>query len=171
LVKPAVALVTKDTEGVVQLSVAVGGIQVAMAVVPAVVKAIFAGQADNTGGVTSVVHGLVCVTTTLNLHVAVLFFASVAVYVTVLVPIGKAPPLVKPAVALVAKDTEGVVQLSVAVGGIQVAMAVVPAVVKAIFAGQADNTGGVTSVVHGLVCVTTTLKLHVAVLFFASEAV
>jgi hypothetical protein len=46
------------------------------------------------------------------------------------VPIGNAPPFVKPTVGLVEKETVGVVQLSVAVGAVQEATAVVPVVVK-----------------------------------------
>jgi hypothetical protein len=116
--------------------------------------------------VTSLVHGLV--TVTVKLHVLLLFLASTALYVTVVVPIGNAPPFVKPVVGLVAKDTEGVLQLSVAVGAVQVATAVVPVVVKLRLAGQAVKTGGVASVAHRLVIIT--VKLHVALLFLASIA-
>ena len=93
---------------------------------------------------------LCCVTVMVKRQVAVLFLASVAVYLTVVVPIGNAPPFVKPVVALVVKITEGVEQLSVAVGAVQDAIAVVVAVVKFMLAGQAESTGGVTSVVQGL---------------------
>ena len=91
--------------------------------------------------------------------------------VTVVVPIGKAPPFVKLVVGLVANVTAGVEQLSVAVGAVQDATAVVPVVVKLRFEGQAVKTGGVISVVQGFVCVITILKLQVAVLFLASVAV
>ena len=170
-VKPTVGLVAKVMEGVVQLSVAVGAVQDAIAVVPVVVKLIFEGQAVKTGGIISVAHGSINVTVTVKLHVAVLFLASVAVYLTVVVPIGNAPPFVKPTVGLVAKVMEGVVQLSVAVGAVQDAIAVVPVVVKLIFEGQAVKTGGIISVAHGSINVTVTVKLHVAVLFLASVAV
>ena len=49
------------------------------------------------------------------------------------------------------KDTEGVEQLSVAVGAVHDAIAVVVAVVKFILAGQAESTGGVASVIQGFV--------------------
>ena len=42
-------------------------------------------------------------------------------------------------------DTEGGVQLSVAVGGVHVAMVVVNSVFKAMLLGQGVKTGGVTS--------------------------
>jgi phosphoglycerate dehydrogenase-like enzyme len=60
-------------------------------------------------------------------------------------------------------------QLSVAVGGVQVAIADVSVVVKDIFIGQADKTGFVVSVEHGFM--TVMVKEHVALLFFASVAV
>jgi hypothetical protein len=59
--------------------------------------------------------------------------------------------------------------LSVAVGGVQVAIADVSAVVKDTFVGQADKTGFVVSLEHGFM--TVTVKEHVAVLFLASVAV
>ena len=65
------------------------------------------------------------------------------------VPIGKAEPLFKPAVGAV--DTEGVilgVQLSETVGGVQVAIAFIPDVVKLILVGQFEKVGGVTSGEH-----------------------
>ena len=61
--------------------------------------------------------------------------------------------------------------MSVAVGAVQDAIAVVPVATKGILAGQAVKTGGIISVAHGSVNVTMTLKLHLAVLFLASEAV
>ena len=61
-------------------------------------------------------------------------------------------------------------QLSVAVGAVHIAVAQVEAVVKLIFWGQADRTGGTASVAQ-LSKVTTTLKLHVDVLLRASVAV
>ena len=85
-------------------------------------------------------------TVTVKLHVAVLFLASVAVYLTVVVPIGNAPPFVKPAVGLVVKETIGILALSVAVGAVHEATAVVPVVVKLILVWQAVKTGGVTSI-------------------------
>jgi hypothetical protein len=168
-VKPAVGLVVNDTEGVLHASVAVGAVQDATAVVVAVVKFLFVGQAVNVGGVTSFVQGFV--TFTLKLHIDILFAASIAMYVTIVVPVGNTPPFVKPVVGIVVKDTEGTVQLSVAVGAVQFATAVVPVVVKFIFAGQAVMTGGVISFVQGFVLVTTTLKRHVAVFALASVAV
>ena len=81
-------------------------------------------------------------------------------------PIGKQKPLLRVPV------TEGVaVQLSVAVGAVQVAAAHVVEVVKLIFAGHADSTGGIASVAQPLAAVTTTVKLHIDVLLRASVAV
>jgi hypothetical protein len=65
--------------------------------------------------------------------------------------------------------TEGVLQLSVAVGGVQVAVAAVSGVVFAILAGQFAKTGFIVSIEQGFV--TVTLKAHVDLLFFASVAV
>ena len=63
---------------------------------------------------------------------------------TVVVPTGKQKPLVK------LLDTEGVaVQLSVAVGVVQVAVAQAVVVVKLIFIGQAERIGFTTSVAQG----------------------
>jgi hypothetical protein len=66
-----------DTEGVLQLSVAVGGVQRAIEQLSALVKEIFAGQFLITGLTVSLKHGLL--TVTVNLHKEVLFFASFAV--------------------------------------------------------------------------------------------
>jgi hypothetical protein len=64
----------------------------------------------------------------------------------VVVPIGNAEPRVKPAVgALVTEGVIFVVQLSVIVGTVHVATAVVPVVVKLILAGQFVIVGGKTS--------------------------
>ena len=167
LVRLTVGLVAKITEGVPQLSVAVGAVHEATAFVPVVVKLIFAGQAVKTGFRMSVAQP--SLTMTLKLHVAVLFLASVAVYVTVVVPIGNAPPLVRLTVGLVTKATIGIPQLSVAVGAVHEATAFVPVVVKLIFSGQAVKTGFTMSVAQP--SLTMTLKLHVAVLFLASVAV
>jgi hypothetical protein len=71
--------VTKDTEGVLQLSVAVGAVHVATAVVPVVVKFKVAGQAVNTGAVASVAHAFVLVTVTVKLHIAILLAPSIAI--------------------------------------------------------------------------------------------
>ena len=148
LVSPVVGLVAKLTVGVEQLSVAVGTVHVATAVVPVVVLLIFVGQAVKIGLIISVEHVSKKVIETVKLHVAVLFLASIAVYVTVVVPIGNAPPLVKPVVGLVAKLTMGVEQLSVAVGAIHDAVAVVPVVVLMIFVGHAVKIGLIISVEH-----------------------
>jgi hypothetical protein len=66
-------------------------------------------------------------------------------------------------------DTEGVPQLSVAVGGVQVTIVTVSVIVLEIFAGQADKTGLVVSVAQGFM--TVTVKEQVAVLLLASVAV
>jgi cytochrome c oxidase assembly protein Cox11 len=129
----------------VQLSVAVGAVNVAVAVVPEVVKFCEAGQFESTGGVTSGAHGLVnWVTFIEKLHVEILFAASFAVKMTFVVPIGKFAPLAK------LLEIVAAVQLSVAVGAVNVAVAVVPDVVKFCEAGQLESTGGVTSGAHGL---------------------
>ena len=84
-------------------------------------------------------------------------------------PTGNAPPFVKPTVGLVTKETIGIEQLSVAVGAVHDAIAVVPVVAKLIFVGHAVKTGFIISVAQP--SVTITVKLHVAVLFLASVAV
>jgi hypothetical protein len=158
-----------DIEGFEQLSVAVGAVQFAVTLAPVVVKLIFWGQLANVGGVTSLAHGstTICVTLTLKVHVERLLRASVAVYVTVVVPIGKVAPLKK------LLDMVGVEQLSLAVGAVQKACALIPDVVKLIFVGQFENVGAVKSLAHGstTICVTFTLKVHVELLFRASIAV
>ena len=68
-------------------------------------------------------------------------------------------------------DTEGVLQLSVAVGAVQVAMVLMVEIVKLIFCGQLLITGGVASVAQGSGRVTVMLKRHSATLFLASLAV
>jgi hypothetical protein len=65
--------------------------------------------------------------------------------------------------------TEGVVQLSVTVGAVHVAVEEVVVTVFSMFAGQFAKTGFVVSVKHGFV--TVTVKEQVALLFFASVAV
>jgi hypothetical protein len=65
------------TEGVLQLSVAVGATQVTMTEVSEIAFEILAGQFAKTGFTTSAAHGLI--TVTVNEHVDLLFFASVAV--------------------------------------------------------------------------------------------
>ena len=78
----------------------------------------------------------------------------------VVVPIGKQEPLVKPAVGAEVIDTEGVVQLSVAVGAVQEAMTQpFKVVVKLIFAGQLVKEGGVTSLSQGFVAVFVTVTV------------
>ena len=85
---------------------------------------------------------------------------------------GKQEPIVKPAVGAEVTDTEGVPQLSAAVGAAQVAIPQVVVVVKLIFVEQFVKVGGVTSLSHGLttVLVTVTVKEHVAELPLASVA-
>jgi hypothetical protein len=67
--------------------------------------------------------------------------------------------------------TEGMPQLSVAVGAVHCALAQVSAVDKTIFAGQLANTGFTVSVAQILVLVTRTVKEQVAVLFLLSVPV
>jgi hypothetical protein len=66
-------------------------------------------------------------------------------------------------------DTEGVLQLSVAVGGVQVTMTTVSEIVFDTFAGQGVKMGLMVSVVHGFVMVT--VKEQVALFFLSSVAV
>ena len=80
-------------------------------------------------------------------------------------PIGKDAPDAKLLV------TEGVLQLSVAVGAVHVATAFEPAVVRLIFCGQLLITGGVASLAQGSKNVTIILKRHSETLFLASRAV
>ena len=67
-------------------------------------------------------------------------------------------------------DTEGVEQLSAAVGAAQVAVPQSAVVVTLILAGQFEKVGGVTSLSHGLVFTTVTVKLQVAIFPLASVA-
>ena len=62
-----------------------------------------------------------------------------------------------------------VVQLSETVGTVHVATAVVPVVVKLIFAGHAAKVGGIISGEHGFVAVTVTVKTHGTALLFAAS--
>ena len=88
----------------------------------------------------------------------------------VVVPMGKQEPLTKPTIGAEVIDTEGVEQLSVAVGAVQLAIAQPVVVVKLIFVGQLVKEGGVTSLSHGLVFTTVTVKVQVAILPLASVA-
>ena len=117
------------------MSVAVGTAQLIVQQEPAAVGVftMLAGQTI-TGGVTSVAQGsmTIFVTTTLNTQIAVLPLASVAMYLTSVVPTGKHEPFAPPKSC----TTEGVPQLSVAVGAVQDALAQVPGVVKWMLVGQ-----------------------------------
>jgi hypothetical protein len=108
----------------------------------------------------SVKHGFD--TVTLNVQVAILFFASFAVYVTVVEPTLKHKPDWCDAVNV------GVPQLSVAVGGVQRAMEQLSALFKEILPGQLFITGLIESLKHGLITITE--NLHSVILFFASFA-
>jgi hypothetical protein len=110
----------------------------------------FVGQFVMTGAVLSV-------TTTLNEHVAVLFAASVAVYVTVVVPKGKVAPGSMGLEIAAQEFTVGVVHVTTFEHSVAVSETLM-------FAGQPEITGGVLSE-------TTTLKEQVEVLFAASLAV
>ena len=141
-----------------QLSVTVGAVQVTFVPqVPVVTSAfllIFDGHPEITGFVTSF-------TTTLNVQVEIFPEASVAVYVTAVVPTAKNCPGV---LLLVMLTT----QLSVTVGGVQVTFVPqVPVVTSAIllmFDGHPVITGFVTSF-------TTTLNVQVEIFPEASVAV
>ena len=101
---------------------------------------------------------------------ALLFAASLAVYVMVVMPNGNAEPLVRPTVG--AEVTVAIilaVQLSLTVGAVQVTTWVLFKVVILIFAGQFVKIGGVISVVQGLLLVTVTVKLHGKALLFAAS--
>jgi hypothetical protein len=66
-------------------------------------------------------------------------------------------------------NTEGTPQLSVAVGGVQVTIAVVSVVFWAIFTGQLAKMGFTVSLAQGFV--TVTVKAQVAALLLESFAV
>jgi hypothetical protein len=136
-----------------QLSVAVGAVQVAIALQDALAdNVILLGH--------PVITGLLLSTTTmLNVHVDVLPEPSVAVYVTGVVPIENSDPDVW---LLLRLESE---QLSVAVGAVQVAAALHdPFADKVMVAGHPVITGLVLSI-------TITLNVQVAVFPEASVAV
>jgi hypothetical protein len=112
---------------------ATGITQVAFVQVSKLVKTILVGQNGKRGLTVSVAHGFVIVT--VNEHVAVLFLASCAVYVTVVVP---KPKHELGAFVLL---TVGVPQLSVAVGGVQEAIEHESMLTIEILVGQRVNTG------------------------------
>ena len=120
---------------------------------PVVCNGIFAGQFVKVGGKISGEHGSVSETVTVKTQDnALLFAASLALYVTVVTPIGNAEPLTKPIVGDVEKvGAIFVVQLSETVGAVHVATAVVPVVCKGIFAGQFAKVGGKISGEQGFV--------------------
>jgi hypothetical protein len=136
-----------------QLSDAVGGVQVAMALHDVLAATeMLDGHPVITGFVLSL-------TVTLNVHVAVLPAASVAVYVTGVVPIEKSEPEV---CVLVKVEIE---QLSDAVGGVHVTKPIQAALAETVtFDGHPLMIGFVLSF-------TTTLNVQVAVRPAASVAV
>jgi hypothetical protein len=137
-----------------QLSVAVGGVHVTTLLQVDVVTETLAGHPEMTGCVTSF-------TTTLNVQVDWRPDASVAVYVTAVVPTGKNCPGVLLLVIVTA-------QLSVTLGGVQ--LTVVPHVPVVVLAFTVSVPGQL--VITGLFAsFTTTLKVQVAVLPDASVAV
>ena len=146
LTGPAVCV----TVAVLQLSVAVATAQLTFQQVPAAVGVFttFAGQVM-TGGVASVAQGSTTtwVTTTLKAQIIVLPLASVAIYFTRVVPIGKHEPFAPPTSCA----TEGVPQLSVAAGVVQEALAQLVVVVKLMLVGQEVKVGGMASVKQGSV--------------------
>jgi hypothetical protein len=146
----AFVLVNVETE---QLSDAVGGVHVATASHPAVAESkISVGQPVITGLILSF-------TVTVNEHAEIFPFASVAVYVTVVIPSGKVLPGV---LLLVNVESE---QLSEAVGGVQDTTAWQDAfAVVVTLPGQPLITGLVLSL-------TVTLKEHVEVFPDPSVAV
>jgi hypothetical protein len=103
------------------------------------------------------------VTTILKEQVALLPFASAAVYRTAVVPTGKLPPGKVLAVIV------GLLQLSVAVGLVHWAITEAEAVVRLMLVGQLINRGLTVSVAQLLVKVT--LKEQVDLLPLASVAV
>jgi hypothetical protein len=138
------------TFGVEQLSVAVGAVQTAPTVVTVVLgiaRLMLLGQAVNTGAVWSFAQSLNGWTVMLNVQVAVLLAASLAVYVMGVVPTEKlAPELTLFAIV-------GVEQLSVAVGAVQVAVVVVAVAfgrVRVILVGQFAKMGATRSVAQAL---------------------
>ena len=118
-----------DTEGVPQLSVAVGNAKLTGTQRPFVDAAVlFVGHVVPKLGAVTSPKQTSCVTVITKEQVLLLFRASVAVYVTVVVPTGKQPPFVKPTVGLVTKAKVGIEQLSVADAAVQVVAAQVVAV-------------------------------------------
>jgi hypothetical protein len=90
--------------------------------------------------------------------------------VTVVLPTGKVPPFVKPAVGLVTGPAMvGVEQASVAAGFVQLITPPFVAKVRSMAGGQKVNVGGVVSVAQALEIVT--VKEHVALLLLKSVAV
>ena len=120
------------------------------------------------------IQGSLLMTVIVKVQVAIFPFASVALYVAVVTPIGKQPPIVKPAVGEVVNISTGVPQLSVAVGATQVATAQLSAgnnVLTVILGGQFERTGGVTSVSQGsILFMTVIVKVQNAILPLASVA-
>jgi hypothetical protein len=140
--------------GVPQLSVAVGGVQLAEALqeLPAATTISAETHPLITGFVTS------C-TVTLKEHVVILPNPSVAVYVTAVVPIAKILP------GACVEVRGELPQLSVAVGGVQLAVARQNSFAgTTIFAGQPAMTGAVLSF-------TTILNEHVEIFPWVSVAV
>ena len=65
-------------------------------------------------------------------------------------PTGKQEPMPSPTAGEEVRDTEGVPQLSIAVGVIQLAIAQLVVVLSLILAGQLVRVGGVSSLPQGL---------------------
>jgi hypothetical protein len=129
--KLAPMLNVPDTEGVLQLSVAVGVAHCPIAVAAVVVTVILAGQVVKTGLTVSLEQGVMMrFRVTVNEHVLLLFFESEAVYVTVVVPILNNELGCFVAVIVV------ILQLSIAVGAFQVRTSAVSGVSFKILAGQ-----------------------------------
>ena len=129
-----------------QASVAIGAVQFATPVAPVAFTVILLGHPLNTG-VCAVGHGSVFATVTTKLQAAVLPFASVAIKLTVVFPMGK----IVPETLLPTKVAAP--QLSLALGVCHIATAPLIAgfVTPKKFTGQLLIVGGVTSVKQGSV--------------------
>jgi hypothetical protein len=149
--------------GVLQLSVAVGGVQLTIVQESMLTKVILLGQRVKMGlMVSSTQVVLTWWTITVNVQYVRLLFASVAAYPTIVLPIGKQVP------ELWVLTTVGVPQLSVAVGVAHCAKAQESSVVKTILLGQEVKVGLLVSPWHKLL--TVMVNSQPDVLFWASLA-
>ena len=134
-IPPAGALLVKLT-GLVQLSAAIGAVKLIVAVQFAPALAVIATGVVNDGTVTSI-------TVTVCVLVELLPLASVAVHVTVVVPIGNTPPA---GALFVIVILFGAVQLSDTAGAVKAIVAVHVDPALAVIVAGAVITGAIASV-------------------------